>query len=103
MNSVPDRYTIIFNSQGNNVTLGATNATATYNVNWSSILDSKYKRFHCQFVFKSLTTSDFRTDNAFVNMNFGTMKIFDGLSMTNNVCLSSCFVHYSKLLQLYKQ
>ena len=83
--TTPDRYTIIFNTQGSNVILGSTNATATLNVNWSAILDPKYKRFHCQFVFKSLTTSDFRTDNAFVNMNFGTKKIFDGLSATDNI------------------
>ena len=83
-------YTIIFNSQSTNVTslltqFGSTNSSISYNVNWGAILDPKYKKFNCEFVFKSLTTTTFRTDNAFVSMNLGNTKIFDGQSMTQNI------------------
>ena len=77
-------YTIIFNSQGSNCS-GIVNSSLSYNVNWGAILDPKYKKFNCEFVFKSLTTTTFRTDNAFVAMNLGNTKIFDGLSMTQNI------------------
>ena len=77
-------YTIIFNSQGSNVS-GTNRASLTYNINWSSLIDPKYKKFSCQFVFKSLTTTDLRTDNGFVNLNLGKTNIYDGQSMTQNI------------------
>jgi hypothetical protein len=78
-------YTIIFNSQGSNATVGATNASVSYNINWGSIIDPKYKKFNCEFVFKSLTTTSLRLDNGFVNLNLGNTKIYDGQSMTQNI------------------
>lgn len=80
-----DSYTIIFNSRGSNATVNTANSSVSYNVNWSAILDAKYKRFHCQFVFKSENTPNIYSTNGFVNMNFGTTKIFDGLQMTQNI------------------
>ena len=49
-----ESLTVIFNSQGANVIAnGANNTSITYPVNWTAFLPLKYKRFHCQFVFKS--------------------------------------------------
>ena len=68
-----ERFTVIFNTRGSNVlSIGvpdepAANVeltpaviesnnnynTVTYNVNWLSILPTKYKKFQCSFVFKS--------------------------------------------------
>ena len=77
-------YTIIFNSQGSNVS-GTNRASLTYNINWSSLIDPKFTKFSCQFVFKSLTTVDSRADNGFVNLNLGKTNIYDGQSMTQNI------------------
>jgi hypothetical protein len=81
-----DRYTMIFCSRNSNAIVNSGIAqSVTYLVNWSSILDSKYKRFHCQFIFKSENNASVITQNGFVNMNFANFKIFDGQSMSQNI------------------
>lgn len=82
---MPESYLVIFNSQGQNV-LNATSLTSViYNVNWTSFLPKKYKRFKCKFVFKSLDASIILTDNGFVNMNTGKINVVSGDQMTSNI------------------
>jgi len=82
-------YTILFSSRNSNATInnagGAIDQSVTYNVNWDALLDKKYSRFCCQFVFKSENNASVILQNGFVNMNFGTVSIFDGQSMTQNI------------------
>jgi hypothetical protein len=80
-----NRYTIIFCSRSSNATVLTANSIVQYHVNWSSILDLNYKRFHCQFVFKTENSPAVLTSTGYVNMNFGTTKVYDGLGMTNNI------------------
>ena len=49
------------------------------------ILPKKYKKFHCQFVFKSINYAGALTDNGFVNMNIGRISVFDGLQMSTSL------------------
>jgi hypothetical protein len=80
-----ENYLVIFNSQGQNV-LNATSLTSViYNVNWTSFLPKKYKRFKCKFVFKSIDANSILTDNGFVNMNTGKINVFSGEQMTSNI------------------
>jgi hypothetical protein len=82
---MPEAFQVIFNSQGSNV-LNNTNRNAVlYNVNWGAFLPKKYKKFHCQFVFKSLNYAGVLTDNGFVNMNIGRVSVFDGLQMSTSL------------------
>jgi len=84
--SYKNRYTIIFCSRNSNATINNGIAqSVTYAINWNALLDSKYKRFHCQFVFKSENNASVITQNGFVNMNFGNVKIYDGQSMSQNL------------------
>jgi hypothetical protein len=61
-----EAFQLIFNSQGSNVLNYGTRASVTYNVNWGAFLPKKYKKFHCQFVFKSMNFAGNLTDNGFV-------------------------------------
>ena len=80
-----EAFQVIFNSQGSNV-INNTNLNAVqYNVNWTAFLPLKYKKFHCQFIFKSVNYNGALTDNGFVNMNIGRVNIFDGNSMSYNM------------------
>lgn len=82
-------FQIVFNSQGSNVmspTVTAANrATITYNVNWRAIIPSKYNKFNCQFVFKSINYNGQLTDNGFLAINTGRMNVFDGLQQSQNL------------------
>jgi len=95
-----ERFTVIFNSRGSNVLFPDTTAADTnlkqviYNVNWLSILPTKYKKIQCNFVFKSDKFESAFTDDAvidifnhigFINMNVGRTNIYDGLQMSNNI------------------
>ena len=81
-----EAYQVIFNSQGSNViNSNAGKTSVVYNVNWGAFLPKKYKKFHCQFVFKSQNHAGNLTDNGFVNMNIGRVSIFDGQQMSTNL------------------
>jgi hypothetical protein len=84
-----EAFQVIFNSQGSNVltptTTAANRTNITYYVNWTAFLPKKYKKFHCQFVFKSLNYANNLTDNGFVNMNIGRVNVFDGQQMSTNL------------------
>jgi len=86
---MPEAFQVIFNSQGSNVltptATPANRASITYYVNWGAFLPKKYKKFHCQFVFKSQNYAGNLTDNGFVNMNIGRVSVFDGQQMSTNL------------------
>ena len=84
-----EAFQVIFNSQGSNV-LNAGNINAVvYNVNWGAFLPKRYKKFHCQFVFKSINVigagAAALVDNGFVSMNIGRLSVYDGLQMSTNL------------------
>jgi hypothetical protein len=81
-----DNYNVIFCSRNtNNLGVGNLN-NITYIVNWVNILPkNKYKKFLCNFVFKSENYAGNLTDNGYVNINFGKVNCFDGISNTNNI------------------
>lgn len=81
-----EAYSVIFNSQGTNVVVNnANNTSITYNVNWNAFLPMKFKKFHCQFIFKSQNYAGILVNNGFVNMNLGKVNVFDGTTMTSNL------------------
>jgi hypothetical protein len=80
-----ERFLVLFNSQGNNVINNTNLNYVQYNMNWGSFLPKKYKRFHCQFIFKSVNTTTAITANALIGMNLGKVNCFDGNSMTSNL------------------
>jgi len=105
MTTQPEIFTVIFNSVGSNVlSIGITDPeifdpngnhnnynTVTYNVNWLSFLPTKYKKFQCQFVFKSKYFGNMYTairmpffkDNGIIDMNIGRSNNFNGQQMSN--------------------
>ena len=80
-----ESFLVVFNSQGSNVIDNSSKNAVQYNVNWGAFLPKKYKKFHCQFIFKSQNYQGNLTDNGFVSMNIGHVNVFDGLQMTNNI------------------
>ena len=95
-----ERFTVIFNTRGSNVIFPDTTVAdvnlnhVTYNVNWLSILPTKYKKFQCSFVFKSdkfdpayteMAVIDFFNHTGFISMDIGRTNIYDGLQMSNNI------------------
>lgn len=82
-------FQIIFNSQGSNVlspvATAANRASITYNVNWRALIPSKYNKFNCQFVFKSVNYNGQLADNGFLSMNTGRMNVYDGLQQSQNL------------------
>jgi len=83
---MPESYNIIFCSRGNNVINKTSLNAVQYNVNWSVILPKKFKKFHCQFIFKSENySSGVLTDNGFVGMQGIVSNCYDGLSRTSNL------------------
>ena len=81
-----ETYQVIFNTQGKNV-ISNTNLNAVqYNVSWASFLPNKYKRFRCQFAFKSVRATAALTDLVYVNIDFGGgNNIYDGLTISSNL------------------
>jgi len=81
-----ERFLILFNSQGSNVIDNSNLNQVLYNVNWGSFLPKKYKRFHCQYVFKSINYNGaILNANGLVSMNLGRVNVFDGNSQTYNL------------------
>ncbi len=82
---MPESFQVIFNSRGANV-INAGNLNAVqYNVNWGAFLPTKFKKFHCQFIFKSENYAGVLINNGFVNLNCGRVNVYDGTSMTYNL------------------
>ena len=82
---MPEIFSIVFCSRNSNV-IDSTNINAVkYNVNWPVILPKKYKKFHCQFIFKSENTGTALTSNGFVGMDFGRVNVYDGLQNNNRM------------------
>ena len=102
---MPEAFQVIFNSQGSNVltpTATAVNRTnIMYNVNWGAFLPKKYKKFHCQFVFKSLSYPSNLIDNGFVNMNIGRVSVFDGQQMSTNLGIVYPVILVANTLSFY--
>ncbi len=64
---MPESFQVIFNSRGANV-INAVNLNAIqYNVQWGAFLPTKFKKFHCQFFFKSENYAGVLTNNGFAN------------------------------------
>ena len=97
-------FQIIFNSQGSNVlspvATAANRASITYNVNWRALIPSKYNKFNCQVVFKSINFAGVLGDNGFLSMNLGRTNVYDGLQQSQNLCivypvyLTAAITHY---------
>ncbi len=82
---MPESFLVLFNSQGSNVIDNTNKNKVIYEVDWEAFLPKKFKKFHCQFVFKSANTGTQLTSNGFVNMNLGKMNTSDGNSQTSNL------------------
>ncbi len=81
-----ESFLVLFNTQGSNVVNNDfTKGIFTFKVDWEAFLPKKYKKFHCQFVFKSVNSSTQLTTNGFVNMNLGKMNVYDGSSQSSNL------------------
>ena len=91
---MPESYQIIFNSQGTNVLNRTDLNNVVYNVNWAAFLPQKYKRFKCQFVFKSAYFAGDLEDTGFVNIDFGRVDIYDGQQMTQNIGMIQPQINY---------
>jgi hypothetical protein len=80
---MPETFSIVFCSRNSNV-IDATNLYAVkYNVAWNAILPTKYKKFHCQFVFKSENTATALTQTGFIGMDLGRVNVYDGTGISN--------------------
>ncbi len=82
---MPESFLVLFNSQGSNVINSSNINAVVYDVNWDSFLPRKYKKFQCQFIFKSQNYNGTLTSNGFVNMNLGKMNVYDGNTQTANI------------------
>jgi len=80
-----ESFQIIFNSQGSNVLNNTNKNAVVYNVNWGGFLPQRYKKFKCNFTFRSLNYNGFFTDNGFVTINIGRTNVYDGNSMSYNL------------------
>lgn len=80
-------YSIIFSSRGSNVISNSNLNSVQYYCNWPAMLPvHKYKKYSCEFIFKSETyTSGILTNNGFVNMNIGKTDVYDGTSQSYNL------------------
>lgn len=98
-----EAFQLILNSQGANcLDVGAVNKSSLrYSVNWGAFLPKKYKKYHCQFVFKSNNYVGVLQQNGFVNINLGHVNCFDGSAMSSNlgmiypVVLTAVLSYYS--------
>ena len=80
-----EKFLIHFNSQGANVVNNSNLNSVSYDVDWTAFLPSKYKKFKCNFVFKSIANNGLLTTNGLVNMNVGKQQIYDGNSPSYNI------------------
>lgn len=87
MNNQCEIFNIVFNSKNAinyPAVLDQTINSLTYAVNWGSILPKQYKKFKCQFVFKSDSNAAI-TIIGTVNMNLGRMNVFNANSNIYNL------------------
>lgn len=83
---MPESYNIIFNSRSTSNVIDKTSLNnVTYSVNWSAYLPQKFKKFHCQFIFKSENYAGLLTDNGLVSVLGITSNVYDGNSRTTNL------------------
>ena len=80
-----EKYLLLFNSQGSNVVNNSNLNSVSYDVDWTAFLPTKYKKFKCNFVFKSIAATGLLSLNGLVNMNVGKQNIFDGNSPSYNI------------------
>ena len=81
-----EKFSILFNSQGSNVVDNSNLNQVVYNVNWGSLLPKKYKRFHCNYIFKSINYNGaLLISNGLVSMNLGKVNVYDGNSQSYNL------------------
>ena len=73
-----ESFTIIFNSRGTKAVNNSNLNAVVYNVIWAAILPVKFKKFHCQFVFKSENYGGNLTNNGFASLNLGKVNVSDG-------------------------
>jgi len=102
---MPEQFQVIFNSRGSNVvSSNGTDAARTnilYSMNWASILPRKYKRFQCQFTFKSeqiildsaVGRGSMLTETALLGLSTPSYN-YDGNSRVNNIGLVAPVCQY---------
>jgi hypothetical protein len=79
-------YSVIFSSRGSNVVDSSSINAISYYCNWPAMLPvHKYKKYSCEFIFKSETYGGSLTNNGFVNMNIGKTDVFDGTTQSFNL------------------
>lgn len=91
---MPEQYQVYFSSRGSNVIDKSNLNAVIYSVNWSNFLNPKYKRFLCQFIFKSENwqtnntgggiNTQILTSNGFMNLSGTQGYTYDGTSRSNN-------------------
>jgi hypothetical protein len=92
-----ESFQVIFNNQNPNV-INAVNINAIqYNVSWGSFLPTKYKKFNCEFVFKSECYLGNLNHLGFVNLNFGKINIYNGQVMSFNLGIIYPIVLYNNV------
>lgn len=78
-------FNVIFCSRGANVINASDLNNVVYMVNWGSILPKTYRKFRCQFIFKSETYAGNLSNCGFVSMDIGRTHNFDGMSNSRNI------------------
>ena len=88
---MPEQYQVIFNSRSSNAILDETLGLnkVSFLTNWGGFLPTKYKRFSCQFVFRSENlpsiTDIVLFETGLVNMSMGNTYTFDNSTRSNNI------------------
>jgi hypothetical protein len=82
---MPESFSLVLCSRNPNVINNTDRNNVSYNVRWGMFLPAKFKKFHCQFVFKSETYNGTLNNNGFVNINLGKVSVYDGYNMTSNL------------------
>ena len=79
-----ETYNITFSSRNANALIKTNLTQIPYTVNWKTFLPTKYKKFKCNFIFRSDNTQTALNLVSYVTMSFGAqMNCFDGTSQTN--------------------
>ena len=99
-------YTVVFNSLGSNIINKEDLNNVIYYVNWSSFLPLKYKKFKCDFVFKSNVyigdaIKPDLVDIGLVSMNFSKTTVFNGTGNTLSIGIISPVVTSPDFLSYY--
>ena len=80
-----EMFQVVFNSAGLNAVDKTDLNNVIYNVNWGAFLPTKYKKFHCKYVFKSQHFTGSYNLIGFVHMNLGKINCFDGLQKSSDI------------------